>query len=265
MISVELGLPAGRSWDEFDEGATSASASALGCSATSWWKGMFLFDREPIPEEELQAVQGSRRPCARPQAMGVSHARIHHRAMPGPGPSWKRPRAFLERPLPELPAMPAGIAEHLAVERSGRSRVSRTGRAPRSCPTIRSRRSLRYAIQPETDLNAAGCGVLRPHPRHHGLGRAALSARALARPAVRAAGRVPGHRSTAASTTSPMPRGKRSCTSACRRASVRRPHPRRPVCAPWGISCSGPMCTGPPTACSCRARWSTRPCACRGR
>jgi hypothetical protein len=53
-----------------------------------------------------------------PQAVGVPHARIHH-ATPGTWAKLETPRAFLEKPLPELPAMPAGIAEHLSVERTG--------------------------------------------------------------------------------------------------------------------------------------------------
>jgi len=82
-------------------------------------EGIFVFDREPIPEEELQTVRArddlaqGRRPWAY-----LTHGFISRTG----GGGWAKleaPEAFLERPVPELPAMPAGIAEHLAVERSG--------------------------------------------------------------------------------------------------------------------------------------------------
>jgi probable biosynthetic protein (TIGR04098 family) len=155
MISVELGLPAGRAWDEFDEGAELCFRQRTGVYGHKLVEGTFLFDSEPIPGEELQAVQvrddlaRGRRPWAY-----VTHGFITRS-----GGTWAKletPRAFLERPLPELPAMPAGIAEHLAVERSGLIEGFLAWPDAQELPHDSRPASFEYAIQAETDFNAAG-------------------------------------------------------------------------------------------------------------
>ena len=155
MISVELGLPAGRGWDEFDEGADLCFRQRTGVYGHKLVEGIFLFDGEPIPEEELQAVQArddllrGRRPWAY-----VTHGFITRT-----GGTWAKletPRAFLERPLPELPAMPAGITEHLAVERSGVIEGFLNWPGAAELPHDSQPATFEYAIQPETDINAAG-------------------------------------------------------------------------------------------------------------
>ena len=155
MISIELGLPAGRSWDEFDEGCELIFRQRTGIYGHKLVEGLFLFDKEPIPDDELMAVQSreeltrSRRPWAY-----LAHGFITR----GSG-SWAKletPQAFLDKPLPELPAMPAGITEHLNVERTGtiegfQNWVDATELSGESGPA-----SLCYEVQPETDLNALG-------------------------------------------------------------------------------------------------------------
>jgi probable biosynthetic protein (TIGR04098 family) len=156
MISVELGLPADRSWDEFDEGDDLCFRQRTGVFGHKLVEGLFLFDREPIPEEELQTVRArddlarGRRPWAY-----LTHGFISRTG----GGGWAKleaPEAFLERPVPELPAMPTGIAEHLAVERSGVIEGFLDWPGAAELPHDSQPVSFEYAIQPETDLNAAG-------------------------------------------------------------------------------------------------------------
>ena len=155
MISVELGLPAGRSWDEFDEGADLCFRQRTGVYGHKLVQGIFLFDSEPIPGEELQTVQArddlvrGRRPWAY-----VTHGFITRS-----GGTWAKletPRAFLERPAPALSAMPAGIAEHLAVERSGAIEGFLDWPGAAELPHDLQPVPFEYAIQPETDFNAVG-------------------------------------------------------------------------------------------------------------
>jgi len=155
MISFELGLPAGRGWDEFDEGADLCFRQRIGVYGHKLVEGIFLFDSQPIPGEELQAVQarGDLARGRRPWAY-VTHGFITRN-----GGTWAKletPRAFLERSVPELPAMPAGVAEHLAVERSGAIEGFLDWSGAAELPHDSQPATFEYAIQPETDLNAAG-------------------------------------------------------------------------------------------------------------
>src|SRR5664279_615374 len=50
MISVELGLPASRSWAEFDEGCDLIFRQRTGVFGHKLVEGLFLFDKESIPE-----------------------------------------------------------------------------------------------------------------------------------------------------------------------------------------------------------------------
>ena len=155
MISVELGLPAGRGWDEFDEGADLCFRQRAGVYGHKLVEGMFLFDSEPIPEEELQAVQ-VRDDLARGHR---PWAYLTHGFITRNGGTWAKletPRAFLERPGPELPAMPTGIVEHLVVERSGAIEGFLDWPGAQELPHDSQPASFEYVIQPETDLNAAG-------------------------------------------------------------------------------------------------------------
>jgi probable biosynthetic protein (TIGR04098 family) len=65
------------------------------------------------------------------------------------------PEAFLERPLSELPAMPAGITEHLAVERSGAIDGFPDWPGGVELPHDLQPLPFDYAIQPESDINTA--------------------------------------------------------------------------------------------------------------
>jgi probable biosynthetic protein (TIGR04098 family) len=155
MISLELGLPAGRAWDEFDEGAWLCFRTRAGVYGHKLVEALFVFDQEPIPEEELVTIAGrddlvsGRRPWAY-----LTHGFITR--TPGTWAKLETPRAFLEKPVPELPAMPAGIAEHQAVERTGTIEgftdwVEATTLALAGPPV-----DFDYRVAPETDLNAVG-------------------------------------------------------------------------------------------------------------
>ncbi|MGB8295873.1 MAG: hypothetical protein WCG85_10640 [Polyangia bacterium] len=156
MISVELGLPAGRGWDEFDEGDDLCFHQRTGVFGRKLGEGLFLFDREPISEEELPTV------CARDDlARGRRPwAYVTHGFISGTGggslTKLEAPEAFLERPVPELPAMPTGIAEHLAVERSGAIEGFADWLSAAELPHDSLPVPFEYVIQPETDLNAGG-------------------------------------------------------------------------------------------------------------
>jgi probable biosynthetic protein (TIGR04098 family) len=62
------------------------------------------------------------------------------------------PRAFLERPVPELTSVPGGIAEHQGVERTG----TIEGFADWAGATPLPLADCEYRVAPETDFNAAG-------------------------------------------------------------------------------------------------------------
>ena len=155
MISIELGLPAGRSWEEFDEGCELIFRQRTGVFGRKLVEGMFLFDKEPIPEDELSAVLGredlsrSRRAWAY-----LTHGFITRNA--GTGAKLETPRAFLDKPLPELPGMPAGIAEHANVERTGTIEGFPAWEEAEKLHVESRPADLFYEVQPETDLNALG-------------------------------------------------------------------------------------------------------------
>jgi len=155
MISVELGLPPGRSWEEFDEGCDLVFRQRTGVFGHKLVEGLFLFDKEPIPEDELVAVQGredlsrSRRPWAY-----LTHGFITRHA--GSWAKLETPRALLEKALPELPGMPAGIAEHSNVERTGAIDGFPAWAEAETLPCESRPAELFYEVQPETDLNALG-------------------------------------------------------------------------------------------------------------
>lgn len=155
MISVELGLPNGRAWHEFDEGTDLRFRQRTRVYGRKLVEGCFLFDKDDIAEDELVAIGGrddlaaGRRPWAY-----LTHGFITHK--PSTWAKLETPRAFLDRPLPELPSMPTGITEHLAVERSGAIHgfANWPTATPLSCKE--SDASFTYEVQPETDFNAVG-------------------------------------------------------------------------------------------------------------
>jgi len=155
MISIELGLPTGRGWEDFDEGCDLIFHQRTFVFGHKLVEGLFLFDKEPIPEDELQAVQTrddlvrGRRPWAY-----LTHGFITRDA--GTWAKLETPRAFLEKPLPELPAMPAGIAEHLQVERSGVIAGFPNWDSATELTCEAGPADLFFEVQPETDLNALG-------------------------------------------------------------------------------------------------------------
>ena len=155
MISVELGMPAGRSWDEIDEGAELVFRQRAGVYGRRLVEGLFLFDQAPIPDEELRGIDGRERLVSgrRPWAY-LTHGFITRAG--AVGAKLDSPRAFLERSLPELKAMPAGIGEHQAVERTGTIEgFADWAQAP---ALLRETETavFDYAVAPETDLNAVG-------------------------------------------------------------------------------------------------------------
>jgi probable biosynthetic protein (TIGR04098 family) len=155
MISIELGMPAGRDWEDFDEGCDLVFRQRTGVFGHKLVEGLFLFDKEPIPDSEVQAVQGRDDLAhgSRPWAY-VTHGFITRHA--GTWAKLETPRAFLVQPLPELPAMPGGIAEHRNVERSGAIEGFPAWSEAQELPCDSQSSSFDYQVEPETDLNALG-------------------------------------------------------------------------------------------------------------
>jgi probable biosynthetic protein (TIGR04098 family) len=155
MISVELGMPMSRDWDEFDEGADLCFRQRTRVYGRKLVEGCFLFDKEAIPDPELAGVVGRDDLVAgsRPWAY-VTHGFITR--TPTTWAKLETPRAFLEQALPEPAAMPAGIAEHQAVERTGAIDGFSDWAAARALPCAGPAATFAYEIEPESDLNALG-------------------------------------------------------------------------------------------------------------
>jgi len=155
MISLELGVGAGRAWDEFDEGAVLGFRQRTGIYGHKLAEGLYLFDQEAIPDEEIQGI-GTREDLMygrRPWAY-LTHGFTTW--APATWAQLETPRAFLDRPVPELPAMPAGIAEHQAVERTGVIEGFADWAQAVALPCAAPVQAFEYAVTPETDLDAAG-------------------------------------------------------------------------------------------------------------
>jgi probable biosynthetic protein (TIGR04098 family) len=155
MISLELALPAGRAWDEFDEGTELCFCQRAGVYGHKLVEGLFVFDREPISEEELAGIAGrdqlvsGRRPWAY-----LTHGFITR--TPSTWAKLETPRAFLDQPVPELAAIPAGIAEHQGVERTGTIEGFTDWTGATALPLVAESADFDYRVAPETDLNAVG-------------------------------------------------------------------------------------------------------------
>jgi probable biosynthetic protein (TIGR04098 family) len=155
MISVELGMPAGRSWDEFDEGDDLCFQQRTRVYGRKLVEGCFVFDKAAVPEDELQAI-GGRDDLARgkhPWAY-VTHGFITH--APSTWAKLETPGAFREATLPESPGMPTGIAEHQAVERSSEIGGFANWPTANTLPSAGAAASFTYDLAPETDFNAVG-------------------------------------------------------------------------------------------------------------
>jgi len=155
MISLELGMPEDRAWDEFDEGCELCFHQHAAVYGRKLVEGLFVFDKDTIPDAELQAVatRDDLLRGHRPWAY-LTHGFIAR--TPSTWAKLETPRAFLDRPLPELAAMPAGIAEHQAVERSGAIAGFPEWAQAHTLPVDTGDFVCDYELQPETDLNAAG-------------------------------------------------------------------------------------------------------------
>jgi probable biosynthetic protein (TIGR04098 family) len=155
MISVELGMPSGRAWDEFDEGAELVFRQRMGFYGRRLVEGLFLFDQEPIPSDEVHGMVGREQLVSgrRPWAY------LTHGFITGNGGTWAKldtPRTFLDQPLPELEAMPAGVGEHQAVERTGTIEGFADWAQAQALPHDTETEVFDYVVAPETDFNAAG-------------------------------------------------------------------------------------------------------------
>jgi probable biosynthetic protein (TIGR04098 family) len=152
MISVELGMPAGRSWSEFDEGAELSFRHRTGIFGHKLVEGLFVFDQEPIPDVDLAAIDSrdalasGRRPWAY-----LTHGFITRH--PSTWAKLETPRAALSQAMPELSAMPVGITEHMAVQRSGAIAGFDTWA---SAVPLAPVQAFDYEVAPEIDLNAVG-------------------------------------------------------------------------------------------------------------
>lgn len=154
MISAELQMPAGRTWEEYDEGTELMLRHRVGVFGRKLVEGMFLFDHQPIGDEALVGVT-TRDELARAQR---PWAYVTHGFVTRSKSSWVRletPQALLERPVPELAAMPVGIGEHVNVERGGEIDGIADWDAALPLPALSEERLL-YAVSPESDQNLLG-------------------------------------------------------------------------------------------------------------
>jgi probable biosynthetic protein (TIGR04098 family) len=155
MISLEVGMPPSRAWEEFDEGAELNFRQRMGVYGHKLVEGLWVFDQGTIPDDELRAIAG------RDQLMAGRRpwAYLTHGFITRGGAGWAKletPSALLERAAPELPAMPAGIVEHQAVERSGVIEGFADWEQAQPLPRDGQTEVLDYLVAPETDLNAVG-------------------------------------------------------------------------------------------------------------
>lgn len=155
MISVELGMPASRTWDEFDEGADLSFRQRARVYGRKLVEGCFVFDKGTIPDDELEAVHGRDDLAAgsRPWAY-VTHGFITRQ--PSTWAKLETPKAYVDQPLPEASAMPAGIAEHQAVERSASIEGFPDWSVGLALPCAGPATTFVYEIEPDSDLNALG-------------------------------------------------------------------------------------------------------------
>jgi len=155
MISVELGMPAGRSWDEFDEGADLCFRQRARVYGRKLVEGCFVFDKERASDEELHAIAGRDDLAAgqRPWAY-ITHGFITR--SPSTWAKLETPLAYVNGTLPESPGMPAGIAEHQAVERSGAILGFTNWPVAKPLACTGAAATFSYDIAPETDFNAVG-------------------------------------------------------------------------------------------------------------
>jgi probable biosynthetic protein (TIGR04098 family) len=155
MIGVELGMPAGRGWEEFDEGTDLRFRHRAGVFGRKLVEGLFLFDKDVVPDAELAAVGGredlSRGP--RPWAY-LTHGFVTR--SPGTWVKLDTPAAFMDRPLPELATMPAGVIEHPAVERTGAIEGFLDWAGARVLRCGADEDAFDYEVDSESDYNAAG-------------------------------------------------------------------------------------------------------------
>jgi probable biosynthetic protein (TIGR04098 family) len=160
MVAVELDL-AGRALEDFDEGVTLELANRVGVFGKRLIEGLFVLDREPISDAELEPLRtaGALARAGRPWALLASA--FVSRAPGDPNLVIATPAAFAAAAgLPELESMPAAVAEQPRVERSGRiAPLAADGpdRDDAGVPlAIRDERPARYRIEPESDLSGAG-------------------------------------------------------------------------------------------------------------
>jgi probable biosynthetic protein (TIGR04098 family) len=155
MIAIELSLGRDRPLEDFDEGCSLFAANRVGVFGKRIVEGLFLFDRESIPEETLASISS-------PEDLGGSalprvcmvNAFVPRAAGRG-ATVLSTPEAFGARPIPELERMPAGIHEQAEVERTGRIEPL-DGSTPALPLEPRDAAPVVYRIVPESDLNAAG-------------------------------------------------------------------------------------------------------------
>ncbi len=155
MISLELGLPAGRAWEEFDEGTELHFHQRAAVYGHKLVEGWFVFDGEAVPGPELEALR-SREALAAGRRPWAYLCQGFITRVPSTWAKLETPKGLLERPVPELAAMPAGIAEHQAVERSGAIAGVPSWTTAAPLPGAPGPEPLLYTLAPETDLNAVG-------------------------------------------------------------------------------------------------------------
>ena len=154
LISLELGMPPGRGWEAFDEGTALHLHNRVGVFGKKLVEGHFVFDAEAATAAELAAVDGAEAMRRGPRPWAC----LAHGFATGSASSAARlatPAALVATAHPELERIPAGVAEHARVERSGA--IEGWGDVPAAAPlAVRDDSPVAYQVMHESDVNAFG-------------------------------------------------------------------------------------------------------------
>ncbi|HSO40269.1 MAG TPA: LnmK family bifunctional acyltransferase/decarboxylase [Labilithrix sp.] len=155
FISVELGFPASRPIDAFEEGAKVSVRNRVGVFGRRFVEGMLLFDCEEIPAAVTEAVvtKDDLARSERPWAY-VTNAFI---ARAGSNTKLKifEPEGMDAAHVPALKSAPVGISEHQSVQASGQMGADAIPAGARPVLPAGASAEIVYKISPESDLNGA--------------------------------------------------------------------------------------------------------------
>jgi probable biosynthetic protein (TIGR04098 family) len=154
FVDVEVSFPPGRTLEAFAEGACVSVRNRVSAYVRRFVEGMFVFDVEPIPEKETEAIT-TRQDLAR---CGYPWAYMTNAFVAREGSNSKlrvfEPEGMAAAGFPELSTTPSGITEHQVVQARGLAALSDTALPPAAVRGTGL--PLLYRIVPESDLNGAG-------------------------------------------------------------------------------------------------------------